>query len=56
VRSWSATVRYIQFKGSDPVPDLQRTLSRRWGDATVRQAIRWPLRVRAAVMRQQAGN
>lgn len=50
VRSWSATALYIQSRGSDPVPNLQRSLLASWGDPRSRKLIRWPLSVRAAVV------
>jgi SAM-dependent methyltransferase len=50
VRSWSATALYIRSRGSDPVPDLQSSLLRSWGDPSSRQRVCWPLSVRAAVI------
>jgi SAM-dependent methyltransferase len=48
VRSWSATARYINVRGSDPVPDFQRNMLQCWGDPSIRRRICWPLSIRAA--------
>jgi SAM-dependent methyltransferase len=47
-RSWSATARYIQTVGTDPVASLHAELQRVWGDPGVRHRIRWPLCIKAA--------
>jgi SAM-dependent methyltransferase len=41
--TWSATARYRQERGSDPLPELRRTLERYWGDAATPRPVRWPL-------------
>lgn len=45
VRSWSATARYIQLHGEDPVAGLLQQLEPLWGQAEAR-LIRCPLSVR----------
>jgi len=50
VSSWSATARYRESCGIDPVPALQAALATSWGDASERHLIRWPLTIRATVM------
>jgi len=47
LRTWSATARYAAEHGFDPVTDVEKTLSRDWGDPAQRRLIRWPLSVRA---------
>lgn len=45
LRSWSATARYRQAKGEDPVAALDRQLRPHWGAAERR--VTWPLALRA---------
>lgn len=45
LRSWSATARYRELHGSDPVEALAKELAGKWGEGTRR--IVWPLSVRA---------
>ncbi|HMV52833.1 MAG TPA: class I SAM-dependent methyltransferase [Rhodocyclaceae bacterium] len=42
-RSWSATARYIERRGDDPVARLAPQLAAYWGDAGQLREIRWPL-------------
>ena len=51
VSSWSATVRYIEANGSDPVPLLRKSLAAVWPDPGSEVALRMPLGVRAARLR-----
>jgi ubiquinone/menaquinone biosynthesis C-methylase UbiE len=44
--TWSATRRYIQATGQNPVPSLARELASAWGDGGARQEIAWPLSLR----------
>lgn len=44
--TWSATNRYVQAKGQDPVPLLAEKLSRFWRDPSETRRITWPLSVR----------
>jgi ubiquinone/menaquinone biosynthesis C-methylase UbiE len=46
--SWSATARYIEARGADPMPRLRADMLPGWGDPKARHAVRWPLSVRAA--------
>jgi SAM-dependent methyltransferase len=48
VRSWSATVRYQEQQGHDPVSALLPELYPLWGDGLRR--IRWPIALRAGRM------
>jgi len=41
MRTWSATQRYMQAKGSDPVALFERELSQKWADK--KRDLRWPL-------------
>ena len=45
-RSWSATGRYVQDKGEDPVVALGEQLARLWGDSQQPRRIDWPLAIR----------
>lgn len=47
LRTWSATARYAAEHGFDPVLDVEKSLSRDWGDPQKSRVIRWPLRLRA---------
>lgn len=46
-RSWSATGRYIQARGEDPVAALTERLAEAWGDPETERTVTWPLAVRA---------
>ncbi len=48
VGTWSATQRYREEVGHDPVPRLETVLSARWGSQPTR-TVSWPLRVRAGL-------
>ena len=48
LRSWSATARYIEARGEDPVVAQADELEPPWGDPEVPRTISWPLTVRAA--------
>jgi SAM-dependent methyltransferase len=45
-RSWSATGRYIQAHGVDPVPALAAELAPLWGDPDHPRQVTWPLTIR----------
>jgi hypothetical protein len=47
LRSWSATVRYVKAKGTDPVIEFEREMAEHWGDVQQRRMIRWPFVVMA---------
>lgn len=46
VRSWSATGRYIEHHGNDPVVELEARLEPIWGEAHRQLRVEWPLAVR----------
>ncbi|MEW5769976.1 MAG: class I SAM-dependent methyltransferase [Pseudomonadota bacterium] len=46
LRSWSATARYIEARGEDPVEALAATLRPTWGDPATPRGIAWPLALR----------
>jgi len=46
LRSWSATARYVEAHGADPVASLEDELERLWGDVHNLE-VNWPLTVRA---------
>ena len=45
--SWSASQRYREAHGEDPVRKVATALGDAWGDAGERRAVRWPLILRA---------
>ena len=47
IRTWSATSRYLNERGTDALLQLEESLARSWGDAHVPRLIRWPLYIRA---------
>ena len=47
IRTWSATARFIEVNGTDPVSQLGKQLSGYWGPADCRRIISWPLVVLA---------
>ena len=46
VRTWSATQRYKEELGRDPVEQLELRLAPVWGDRLTRRMIAWPLSLR----------
>jgi SAM-dependent methyltransferase len=46
VRSWSATARYVQVHGHDPVVPLEERLTPLWGGPLRERRISWPLSLR----------
>lgn len=46
LRSWSATGRYVEVEGVDPVAELESRLEPLWADARVARTVTWPLAVR----------
>ena len=44
--TWSATQRYIQSTGRDPLPELGREIASHWGDPRAQTIVRWPLSLR----------
>lgn len=47
LRTWSATARYVEAHGTDPVVAMEAALSPDWGDPMKTHLIRWPLYIRA---------
>ena len=47
LRTWSATARYVEKCGTDPVVEVEKSLSAHWGDSERTRLIRWPLYIRA---------
>lgn len=48
LRTWSATQRYVEAHGRDPVDDVEAALIPCWGDPSARRSLRWPLHLRAS--------
>ncbi len=46
LRTWSATQRYVQDRGRDPVAEAEPDFAAAWGDPSVRRTVQWPLRLR----------
>jgi SAM-dependent methyltransferase len=46
LRTWSATQRFREEVGHDPVDELERELAPRWGASSARRRIRWPVALR----------
>ncbi len=46
VRTWSATSRYVDDQGVDPVAALEERLAPVWGDVDRRRKVSWPLAIR----------
>ena len=47
LRTWSATQKYAEERGEDPVAPLLAEIASAWGDPTVARRTRWPLSLRA---------
>ena len=47
LRTWSATARYMEAHGNDPVIEVEESLATHWGDPAAKRLIRWPLYIRA---------
>jgi SAM-dependent methyltransferase len=43
MRSWSATARYLEATGVDPVTEVEHALRGSWGDSQQARPIAWPL-------------
>ena len=46
LRSWSATARYVDARGVDPVAELEAVMSPVWGDPQRARTVSWPLSLR----------
>jgi len=44
--SWSSVAQYIKVNKTDPMPDLERQLTRLWGDPQVKKTMKWKLGLR----------
>ncbi|MCI0352706.1 MAG: class I SAM-dependent methyltransferase [Acidobacteriales bacterium] len=51
LRSWSATVGYIEANGVDPTEEFRGKLARLWGDPAQSKRIIWPFTIRACQFR-----
>ena len=49
--TWSAVTRYQHERGYNPVPAFIESIATSWGDPAQRRRVRWPLEVRAALVR-----
>ncbi len=47
VGTWSATARYREARGHDPVPQLMKELAGVWGDPMSAKPAAWPMAIRA---------
>jgi hypothetical protein len=47
LRTWSATARYVNEHGVDPVKDVEGSLALEWGNPQDAREVRWPLYIRA---------
>jgi len=50
LRSWSATQRFIETRGFDPVPNFANELSGVWRVPEEEKLVRWPLRIRVGIV------
>ena len=50
LRTWSATKKFIETNGSDPVTSLANELAKLWGDPATMRKISWPLNVRVGTV------
>lgn len=46
VGTWSATQRFREAVGQDPIDQLERELARHWGEPSASRRIQWPLKLR----------
>jgi hypothetical protein len=46
LRTWSATGRYVEDKGVDPVAALETRLEPLWADAHTARKVTWPVALR----------
>jgi len=46
-RTWSATARYVDERGADPVVEVELSLAKQWGNAMTRHLVTWPVYIRA---------
>jgi SAM-dependent methyltransferase len=46
IRTWSATKRYLETVGNDPVNQLETQMRPLWGDPQSKKTVSWPLSLR----------
>jgi len=46
LHTWSATQRFLEKNEQNPLDMIHRALARAWGQAGVRQTVRWPIYLR----------
>ncbi|MEO8194338.1 MAG: class I SAM-dependent methyltransferase [Gemmatimonadales bacterium] len=51
IRTWSATAAYAAAHGFDPVLLVEAGLAEHWGPPLERHLVRWPLHIRAGLIR-----
>jgi len=56
LRTWSATSRYVDTRGVDPVAELEERLAPLWPDAGRVCKVTWPLSIRLGRMAAQRGH
>jgi SAM-dependent methyltransferase len=44
--TWSASARYRQAHGRDPIDEVRSELTQAWGDAEAQHTVRWPISMR----------
>lgn len=49
IRTWSATIRHIEQRQSDPTVELAAHLARAWGNPERVREVEWPLAIRVGV-------
>lgn len=49
LRTWSATKRFMEARGLDPVIDLANNLLPLWGEPEEEKQVRWPLHLRVGI-------
>ncbi|MFN2453762.1 MAG: class I SAM-dependent methyltransferase [Pyrinomonadaceae bacterium] len=50
VRSWSATQRFIEARGFDPVPEFAEEMLDVWGVPEEKRPVAWPLSLRVGIV------
>lgn len=53
--TWSATRRYTEATGQDPLPALEAALAPLWGAPETRRTVRWPLALKVARLPSAGG-
>lgn len=49
LRTWSASQRFINARGFDPVNDIEQELLPKWGEREQIHPVRWPLHLRVGI-------